>query len=135
MYGGQQFFERKEVKDVIAYLRVALNPRDELALRRVINYPARGIGATTVERLVAAAQARHATLWDALRSAVTGTGTLPGMGTVLPTDDEVRRRIVRSMSAISVAPRATGSSSSSTHLRARLGARGRHDVVTATRDR
>jgi superfamily I DNA/RNA helicase len=78
MYGGQQFFERKEVKDVIAYLRVVLNPRDELALRRVINYPARGIGVTTVERLVAAAQANHATLWDALRSAVTGTGTLPG---------------------------------------------------------
>jgi superfamily I DNA/RNA helicase len=79
MYGGQQFFERKEVKDVIAYLRVALNPRDELALRRVINYPARGIGVTTVERLVAAAQARHATLWDALRGAVTGTGMLPGL--------------------------------------------------------
>jgi superfamily I DNA/RNA helicase len=66
MYGGQQFFERKEVKDVIAYLRVALNERDELALRRVINYPARGIGATTVEKLVIAAQARHTTLWAAL---------------------------------------------------------------------
>ncbi|MEJ7599531.1 MAG: UvrD-helicase domain-containing protein [Kofleriaceae bacterium] len=88
MYGGQQFYERKEVKDVIAYLRVALNPKDELALRRVINYPARGIGATTVERLVTAAQARHATLWDALRGAVSGTGTLPGMGQILPTHDE-----------------------------------------------
>jgi superfamily I DNA/RNA helicase len=67
MYGGQQFFERKEVKDVIAYLRVALNPRDELALRRVINYPARGIGAATIERLVLAAQAQHATLWDTVK--------------------------------------------------------------------
>ena len=66
MYGGQQFFERKEVKDVIAYMRVALNPRDELALRRVINYPSRGIGATTVERLVLYSQARHCSLWDAL---------------------------------------------------------------------
>ncbi|HSR99446.1 MAG TPA: UvrD-helicase domain-containing protein [Kofleriaceae bacterium] len=83
MYGGQQFFERKEVKDVIAYLRVALNPRDELALRRVINYPSRGLGPTTVERLVAAAHARHATLWDALRSAITGTLALPGVGTEL----------------------------------------------------
>jgi DNA helicase-2/ATP-dependent DNA helicase PcrA len=70
MYGGQQFFERKEVKDVIAYLRVALNPRDELALRRVINYPARGIGATTVERLVLASQANHRSLWEAVKHAV-----------------------------------------------------------------
>ncbi|HLL24567.1 MAG TPA: 3'-5' exonuclease, partial [Kofleriaceae bacterium] len=83
----QQFFERKEVKDVLAYLRVALNPRDELALRRIINYPARGIGATTVDRLVTAAHAKHASLWEALKAAVTGTGTLPGMGTMLPVDD------------------------------------------------
>jgi DNA helicase-2/ATP-dependent DNA helicase PcrA len=88
MYGGQQFFERKEVKDVIAYLRVALNHRDELALRRVINYPARGIGATTIDRLVTAAHAKHATLWDALRGAITGTATLPGMGNELPRDED-----------------------------------------------
>jgi DNA helicase-2/ATP-dependent DNA helicase PcrA len=54
----------------------------------VINYPARGLGATTVDRLVAAAHAKHATLWDALRSAVTGTGTLPGIDAVLPRDDD-----------------------------------------------
>jgi DNA helicase-2/ATP-dependent DNA helicase PcrA len=95
MYGGQQFFERKEVKDLLAYLRVAINPRDDLALRRIINYPARGIGATTVERLVTAAQAKHATLWDALRTIATGTGTLPGMGRVL-VDEEAPQRDVES---------------------------------------
>jgi DNA helicase II / ATP-dependent DNA helicase PcrA len=67
MYGGQQFFERKEVKDVIAYMRVAINPRDDLAVRRVLNYPARGIGATTIDRLVSTAYARHTPLWEVLR--------------------------------------------------------------------
>ena len=89
MYGGQQFFERKEVKDVIAYLRVALNVRDDLALRRVINYPARGIGATTVDRLATAAHARHAPLWDALRGAIAGgTAELPGMAASGPPRDD-----------------------------------------------
>jgi DNA helicase-2/ATP-dependent DNA helicase PcrA len=69
MYGGQQFFERKEVKDVIAYMRVALNSRDELGLRRIINYPARGIGATTLDKLVQHSQATHTTLWEALSNA------------------------------------------------------------------
>ena len=63
MIGGQQFFERKEVKDVIAYLRIALNERDEISLRRIINYPLRGVGPTSLERLHVAAQGRHVTLW------------------------------------------------------------------------
>ncbi len=88
MYGGQQFFERKEVKDVIAYLRVALNVRDELALRRIINYPARGIGATSVDKLALAAQAKSATLWDALRGAISGNASLPGMEAPILIDDE-----------------------------------------------
>jgi DNA helicase-2/ATP-dependent DNA helicase PcrA len=67
MHGGQQFFERKEVKDVIAYLQVALNPRDEIALRRIVNYPARGIGAATVERAAIWAHARNQPLWEGLR--------------------------------------------------------------------
>lgn len=55
IYGGLSFYQRKEIKDVISYLRLILNPKDEEALKRVINYPARGIGQTTVERLTVAA--------------------------------------------------------------------------------
>ena len=55
IYGGLSFYQRKEIKDVLSYLRLVINPKDEEALVRVINYPARGIGDTTVEKLTVAA--------------------------------------------------------------------------------
>ncbi len=55
IFGGLSFYQRKEIKDVLAYLRLVINPKDEEALKRVINYPARGIGATTVDKLILAA--------------------------------------------------------------------------------
>jgi ATP-dependent DNA helicase Rep len=64
--GGMQFFERKEVKDVLAYLKLALNPADEISLRRIVNYPARGIGELSLEKLVAQALRRGWSLWQAV---------------------------------------------------------------------
>jgi ATP-dependent DNA helicase Rep len=66
MIGGQQFYERKEVKDLIAYLRVILNPGDEMSLRRIVNYPARGIGDVALERISSYATAHDLSLWAAV---------------------------------------------------------------------
>ncbi len=55
IYGGLSFYQRKEIKDILSYLRLVINPKDEEALKRVINFPARGIGQTTIDRLVVAA--------------------------------------------------------------------------------
>jgi ATP-dependent DNA helicase Rep len=68
--GGQKFYERKEVKDLLAYLRVILVKNDEIALRRVLNYPARGIGDTSLERLSTFATAYDLTLLDAVEQAM-----------------------------------------------------------------
>ena len=68
IYGGISFYQRKEIKDVIAYFRLAINPHDEEALKRVINYPARGIGNTTVNKVVDAATQNGVSLWQVLNS-------------------------------------------------------------------
>ena len=69
IYGGMSFYQRKEVKDFIAYLRIIINTRDEEALKRIINYPARGIGKTTMDKAVLAANTNNITLWEVLCSA------------------------------------------------------------------
>ena len=62
--GGMKFYERAEVKDVLAYLRLAARPEDDLAFRRVVNVPARGIGAATLDRLAAAARESGRSWWE-----------------------------------------------------------------------
>ncbi|HDZ41444.1 MAG TPA: ATP-dependent DNA helicase [Bacteroidetes bacterium] len=64
IYGGLSFYERKEIKDILAYLRMIINPNDEEALRRTINYPKRGIGKTTVDRIFEAAAGKEQTAWE-----------------------------------------------------------------------
>jgi len=66
IYGGLSFYQRKEIKDVIAYFRLAVNPHDEEAFKRVINYPARGIGDTTLNKIVDAANTHNVSLWKVL---------------------------------------------------------------------
>ena len=67
IYGGLSFYQRKEIKDVLAYLRLIINPADEEALKRIINFPGRGIGQTTVDRLIVAASAANTTIFDVLK--------------------------------------------------------------------
>ena len=66
VYGGTSFYQRKEIKDLIAYFRLAVNPSDEESLRRVINYPARGIGQTTIAKLIDTATAANVSLWQVI---------------------------------------------------------------------
>lgn len=70
IYGGMSFYQRKEIKDVLAYFRMVINPDDEEAFKRVINYPARGIGDTTVQRIAQAAQAAGVSFWQVVKNPV-----------------------------------------------------------------
>ena len=80
IYGGLSFYQRKEIKDLLAYCRVTINPTDQEAIKRIINYPARGIGKTTVEKLEGAAAASGKSMWDVLVG-IDNTGNLFNAGT------------------------------------------------------
>ena len=66
IFGGLSFYQRKEIKDVIAYFRLVANPDDEEAFKRIINYPARGIGATTLQKIANCAHSQQASFWDVI---------------------------------------------------------------------
>ncbi len=70
IYGGLSFYQRKEIKDVIAYFRIVVNPNDEEAFKRIINYPVRGIGDTTLGKIIEAANTHSVSLWDVLCSPI-----------------------------------------------------------------
>ena len=69
MYGGVSFYARKEIKDYVAYLRIIVNPRDEEALKRIINYPVRGIGKTTIDKTVLMANENNISMWEVIERA------------------------------------------------------------------
>ena len=67
IYGGISFYQRKEIKDILSYLRILINPNDEEALKRIINYPARGIGATTIDKLTIAANHYKKSIFEIIK--------------------------------------------------------------------
>ncbi len=69
IYGGISFYQRKEIKDIVAYLRIIVNPQDDEALKRIINFPARGIGKTTVDKLLLYANENNISMWKVLEKA------------------------------------------------------------------
>ncbi|MEQ8324662.1 MAG: 3'-5' exonuclease [Vicingaceae bacterium] len=70
IYGGLSFYQRKEIKDLLSYFRLVINEKDEEALKRVLNYPARGLGKTSEEKLIRAASVNEVSIWDVLRNPV-----------------------------------------------------------------
>ena len=84
IYKGASFYDRKEIKDMLAYIRLVVNPRDDEAFRRIVNYPARGIGDTTVLRIARLAAERGVSMWEAVDALVAE-----------PVSDPVQRTIVR----------------------------------------
>ncbi len=80
LLGGMSFFDRKEVRDLLAYLKIVDNPHDEPSLLRIINTPARGIGSSTVKQLLAAATERGSTVWEVM-GAIEKSNLLPGPAT------------------------------------------------------
>ena len=84
IYKGSSFYDHKEIKDMMAYIRLVINPRDDEAFRRIVNYPARGIGDTTVQRIADLAAAHGVSMWEAVDALV-----------AQPTTDAVQRAIAR----------------------------------------
>lgn len=84
IYKGSSFYDHKEIKDLLAYIRLVINPRDDEAFRRIVNYPARGIGDTTVQRIAQLAAAQGCSMWEAVDTLVAE-----------PAADAVQRTIAR----------------------------------------
>ena len=84
IYKGSSFYDHKEIKDLLAYIRLVINPRDDEAFRRIVNYPARGIGETTVQRIAQLAAAQGSSMWEAVDALVAE-----------PVADAVQRTIAR----------------------------------------
>jgi len=82
IYKGSSFYDHKEIKDMMAYIRLVINPRDDEAFKRIVNYPARGIGDTTVQRIAQLAAERGQSMWEAVDALVAEPVTDPVQKTI-----------------------------------------------------
>ncbi len=112
--GGQKFFENKEIKDILAYLRILVNPDDEISLRRIINYPARGIGAAAVEKLFEIATVEKSPAIGVTQRAADYTILTPAQQSAIGAFGTMHRELIAKLRALEPAPfaeeliRATG---------------------------
>ncbi len=83
IYKGSSFYDRKEIKDMLAYIRIVINPRDDEAFKRIVNYPARGIGDTTVQRIEQLSRERGVSMWEAVDALVAEGAADPVQRTIL----------------------------------------------------
>ena len=82
IYGGLSFYQRKEVKDLLAYFRLLINPKDEESLKRIINFPARGIGATTIQKLIVCSRTNKVSIWECIENPIHHTKIEVNRGTL-----------------------------------------------------
>lgn len=93
IFGGLSFYQRKEVKDVIAYMRLVVNPKDEEALRRIINFPKRGIGSSTLDKISQFAEASNKTLWESIPNVNVASRTKNALSKFVSTINGLRKRL------------------------------------------
>ena len=92
IFGGQSFYSRKEIKDLLGYLRLVVNPTDEEALKRVINYPKRGIGNTSMEKVALTANQLGITLWEALQKTGLPNRTASSVNQFIKLIDQLKQK-------------------------------------------
>ncbi len=92
VFGGLSFYQRKEIKDMIAYMRLAVNPHDDEALRRVINYPKRGIGQSSMNKIINYANEHEISFWDSIGKVELGSRTLNAIKSFYQIIIDIRRK-------------------------------------------
>jgi DNA helicase-2/ATP-dependent DNA helicase PcrA len=108
IYGGLSFYQRKEIKDLIAYFRLTFNPNDEVAMKRVINYPKRGIGDTTIDNIIISADKHQVTNWEVITNTAQyldgrSSGQVASFGTLIQSFQVIGKNMTAYDAALHIA--------------------------------